>query len=299
MAISNKILKKPSGSGLGQAMGGGSEFFPLSGSIAFFHDDFNTSSLDADEWDTTGTPVTGTGSIFVSAGVAVIDLGTSSTATATMTSKDKYRIPFRFIAAVGVDGYNTGMEAFVRVRDSGGTFLAEWQFTGTAGGTIHTASTRVRAGSTAAGMISSAAVEPSAVTGVAGSAGILYTIDCDYSGISFAITTGGVSTSALALQPLSPAVQSYVMSPVLKANVPYVVEFVARAGTAVEAGAVNTAANGSALLRIDFAEVRQYVPESVFQRQGPVFVYGTTIYNTAATTFLDSGLVGHRHLRWQ
>ncbi len=292
MTISNKILTKPSGRGIGQQMGGGTEFFPLTGSVAFFRDDFNTSALDVNEWDTTSAPQTGTGSIYVSAGIAVVDLGTSSTATATITSRDKYRIPFRVTYAVGIDGYNTGMEAFLRIRDTGGTFLAEWLLTDTAGGTKATASTRVRAGSTAAGMIGSAAVEPSAVTGLDASAALMYVIDADYSGISFAMATAGGTTSVFTTIPQVPSVRTHFPSPVLKANVPYVVEVHARSGTAAGA-ATNSADNASAFLMLDFVEVRQYVPDAVFHTQSNVMqVYAATT-GTGATA-----MIGLTQLKW-
>jgi hypothetical protein len=295
MSLFNKILGKPSGRGVGQAIGGTGEFYPLNGSLAFLRDDFSYGSLDTDEWDATSQPMTGTGTQYCSDGRYVVDIGTSATMTWAMTSKNSFKVPFRVITAVGVDGISTGHEAFIRVKDSAGTWLAEYQFIGSAGGTEHTAVTRVRAGSTAAGYISSASVDPSAVVGVAGSANIMYVIDCDYNAVTFAIATAGVTTSAIAttITP-SPKIVAHHISPILKQDQVYYLEYAVRAGTAVEAaGAASTAANASGFIRIDFAQVIQYAPDAAFQqRQNPVQVYAATT-GTGATAML-----GFTQLKW-
>jgi hypothetical protein len=293
MTVFNKIIGKPSGNGVGQSRGGTGEFVPLSASLSFVRDDFSYASLDADVWAV--TPQTGSGSYFCSDGRFVVDLGTSSTATFAMNMRQGFKVPFRVLFAASVDGISTGMNAFLRVRDSGSTWLAQWDFVGSAGGTEHTASTEVRAGSTAVGYIASAAVDPSAVAVLVGSGALGYVIDVDYNMVTFAMHTSAVSsTAALTAIPPVPKVLSCVPSPVLKQNQVYYVEVAYRSGTAaVPAAATCTADNASAYLRLDFVQVLEYSADAAFQtRQNAVQVFSATTA-TGATAVL-----GLTQLKW-
>lgn len=287
-----KTILKPSGKPLGHTIGGGDAFYSLTGSIGMYRDDFG--SIDADEWtETAGSTVSQ--DVTVSAGWALVVVGTGSTGIQTFTTKKTFRVPFRVVAAIGIDGINTGMEAIMRVRHATAGYsdaapLAEWVFTGSAGGTEHTAQVRIRAGSSAAGYIASAAPSaPSAITGISGSAGHLYTIDFDMRGVSFALSSAGVSTTLMLTTSgihATPYVHGYAANPLPAINKPFVLEFILRSGTAITDGgaASNTAGTDSAAMRIDYLEVMQYVPAASLQRPGPFVSYVVnTPHSTGAT----------------
>lgn len=294
MALNNKFVR--TGEGAGQLIGGGPEFYALAGNIAFFREDFNATALDSDEWITTvsgsgltGLPAASSAGIFLSSGYAIMASGTATAGLMRLTSKRTFAIPFRFHAAVGIDGISSAGEVSIQIRDTSGisattvtgnpTYLARFRCYGSAGGTEHTAAMEIRAGGTAAGFIPQATstVSMSAAAGaIAGSAALSYIIDVDYNGITFATqSTNAISMASSTLTTMLPPpfVLAHYPAPMMKTNQKYCVEFVHALGSATieTAGASNTSTAG--MVQIYFAEVRQYAPAASLQRPGPLLTY--------------------------
>lgn len=264
MANNRKILLKPSGNGVGQAVAGEGGYYPLTGAVAFFRDDMG--SVDADEW--TADAGAGTSAaIFASAGQVVMQQPTTSSNVQLYTSVDKYRIPFRAMFAVSINALATEGEVDLRVRDTGGTYIAQFAITGgSAGAQKTTGDIQVRGGSTAAGFIASAAFVASTPGALSATAYQMYVIDVNYDGITFAMSTGGSANTVFTTVPAGPAVQGHVKSPHLKTDVPYVVEVRSMVGSDVGGGETTSAV----FVRIDFIEVRQYAPDALFHQLGQV-----------------------------
>lgn len=294
--LNNKFLTRVVGPGAASVVGGGPEYYTLAGNIAPWRDDFTQAALDTDEWISTvsGSGVTSISSagIYLSAGYAVFAPQTASAGIMRLTSKRTFAIPFRFAAAVSVDGLSTGMEFIMQVRDTSGIsatavtgnplYLARWRHVGSAGGTEHSSAVEVQAGSTASAGVTGATAQTfsmSAAAGaLAGSASLGYIIDVDYNGITFAThSTNAISlaTSAFTTMPPPPFVLAHFPSPQLKHNQKYAVEFLLNLGSsAIETGGgAATGGAASAFMRVWFTEVRQYSPAASLQRPGPLLVY--------------------------
>lgn len=295
--LTNKFLK--TGFGSGQIIGGGPSYYSISGNLAFFRDDFTGAAIDTDEWIQTvsGTSITGISSagIYTSAGYAVFAAQTATLGIMRLTSKRSYSIPFRFEAAVSIDGIGTGMEVIMQVRDTAGvtattasatpTYLARWRHVGSAGGTEHSSATEIQVGGTAAANVPGGTAQTFSMSGAAGaisgSASIGYIIDVDKNGVTFGThSTSALSlaTSAFTTLPPPPFVLAHFPSPMLPANRQYCVEFVVNLGSAaIETGQgpANGGAN-SAFVKVWFAQVQQYAPAAGFQRTGPIPIYSLT-----------------------
>lgn len=262
MANNRKILLKPSGHGVGQAVAGEGGYYPLTGAVAFFRDDMG--SVDADEW--TADAGAGTSAaIFASAGQVVMQQPTTSSNVQLYTSVDKYRIPFRAMFAVSVNALATEGAVNLRVRDTGSTYIAQFALTGgSAGAQLMTGDVQVRAGSTAAGFIGSAAFVATAAPNLSATAYIMYVIDVNYSAVTFAQVTGAAAITVTTAATLGPAILAQVRSPVLKHDVPYVVEVQSLSGTDAGGGETTSAM----FVRIDFISVQQYAPAAQFHQLG-------------------------------
>lgn len=296
MSVTNKILK-PGGRAAGMTVpGGGGMYYPINGSVGFFRDDFtlngaNSPAIDSDEWDVASTL---TPAPYYSAGTytAVVfgHQGTSGV-TQTLTSKDKYQIPFRVVFGVSVDGVTSAEHMLLRVRDTASLYVAQFHLSGSAGGTEHTGASEIRAGATGAAYITSAALDASAGAAINGSACHMYVIDVNYNGVTFGYHTAAITTAAITTIPVAPKVSHHAVAPMLKHNVPYVVEMLFKNGTAaagtVEADGASTGVIASCFVRVDYVEVRQYAPDAGFHSPGPAMTY-----------LASTGITPSTQMRW-
>lgn len=317
MSLNNKFVRNPAGAG--QMIGGGQENYEIGSNLAFVREDFNATTIDTDEWFTqiSGSAATGaSAAIYLSAGNLCMELAAATGGQLRVCSKRNFAIPFRAIAYISAtSGWGgTGSEFLFQVRDtaaivpgaiSNPTYAARFRILGTAGGTLTTGAMEVRAGGTAAGFVAptTSAIDLTAATGCSVGTKLGIGIDVDYSGISFfTIGTAGYQITAgnAALSP-PPTILQHVVSPNLKLNQKYAVEFVYSAGSSGVENQNATATASAGLVRVFMAEIRQYAPAASLQRPGPAIVYpmgystaGAAAYNTTHSAL---GLVNN-FLKW-
>jgi hypothetical protein len=170
-----KVASRRPGWGYVSPRGQG-QYSEMKASVYFHRDDMLDASLDVDEWVSS---VGGTSTITVTSGVATLH---GSTATGgTITSRifsamsagmaNVFNVPFRvnFVARISATAGagvapTGGLDFYLGVRDTGDTHIARFHLDGTTAGSSSCASpvvnTEIRAGSSAAGYIASAAFNP-------------------------------------------------------------------------------------------------------------------------------------------
>jgi hypothetical protein len=250
--------------------------------------------------------------IYISAGNACLDMQAATAGQLRLCSKRTFSMPFRVVAYVGLTttgaagGLATGSEFIMQIRDTAGivansianpTYLARFRVYGAAaGGATVTGAVEIRAGGTSASFVSptTSGYDPTGLTGLS-TCGLRtgMVIDVDYSGISFGYigTFGYAVTAGNAALPPPPQIVQHVVSPLMKPNQRYAVEFVYSVGTSCVEVSNATATATSGVARIFAVDVRQYTPVGALQRPGPLLTYslqttagGGIPSNTAANT---------------
>lgn len=319
MSLNNKFVRNPAGSG--QVIGGGPESYEITGNMAFFRDDFNATTIDTDEWMTliSGSAATGASAgIYLSAGNLCLDMQAATGGQLRVISKRTFALPFRLTTYVGftstgaAGGLATGSECIIQLRDTAGvvatsfpnpTYAARIRVYGAAaGGATVTGGAEIRANGTAAGFIASAGIDPTGNAGVS-TCGIRtgYVIDADYSGVSFAVvgTAGTSSISATGGNtnlPPPPTIVFHAVSPILKTNQKYHVEFVYSVGTSCVEASNATATASSGIMRVYAVDVRQYSPVANFQRPGPLLTFNLS--STAGAFGASAMTAPNNYLKW-
>lgn len=254
---------KPSGRGLGIALPlTQGHYYPMAGNMYWHRDDFLGAALDTDEWSTT---ISGTATITVTSGLATITGSTGGTAGVTYSAKFNtlesgaqnmfYTVPFRVDFLARLQTLNSAINSYFRVRDTGGTHLADFQFIASSLTSTTIVNARTRAGSTAAGYINSAALAFFATAGLSVSAYNHYVIEMNHRGVWF-----GLNPEADSSEP--PKMLKFFGTNLPRHDLNYVIE------VKQDYASADAAVDAAQIIDVDSITVEQLAPMVPTERNG-------------------------------